>query len=399
MKHLKKIAAGLLIISFFLASCKKEIPRTASDPVQNSSDISVNSAGLLSKEVKSKLAGMRKALAKVNLQQHQPPAALQERLNAEFRDIALKALKATGAAKECDDYTPLYQWLDQQLSDWDDEVINDVLATGMLDIPFYYAYVFENKSAGQYFGPKGEYTFRSIKTFRDLKQFWDIPSSKIVLAAFHGNVLRDRYKLILTYMEVYGLTREDAELYADYVIYIVNNVPQYRKGNHPIFTFNAFASVSITTSYGDTPPKICMGDGIQQAFTAIGYDDVATQAIIAHEFGHQIQFALGIFNDAATPESTRRLELMADAFSSFFLSHSRGAFMQWKRTKEYFQVYYNIGDCATTDLAHHGTPDQRMAAAEWAYNLINRWWRRGNLMGSRQFVTLFDAALPEILSH
>lgn len=76
-----------------------------------------------------------------------------------------------------------------------------------------------------------------------------------------------------------------------------DQIPQYRDGNHPIFTFNAFALEGFDfPPYGTIPDKIIMGDGIIEAYTTIGYGDVAPQAILAHEFGHQIQTQLGLFS-------------------------------------------------------------------------------------------------------
>ena len=73
-----------------------------------------------------------------------------------------------------------------------------------------------------------------------------------------------------------------------------------------------------------------MGDGVLERYTVIGFDDVAPQAVYAHEFGHHIQFQRGYFNDPlgtdpATvdqAERTRYTELMADAFSAYYLTHS-----------------------------------------------------------------------------
>ena len=76
-----------------------------------------------------------------------------------------------------------------------------------------------------------------------------------------------------------------------------------------------------------------------EGFKAIGYDDVAPQAILAHEYGHQVQFQLGMFGDG-TPAGTRRLELMADALSAYYLSHIRGEFMRWSRYKKFLKVFF-----------------------------------------------------------
>jgi hypothetical protein len=304
------------------------------------------------------------------------------------------------APTTCNDNTALNQWLGQQLTDWDNDIFFFAIVTGMLDFPTYDALLFENSSANQYNGVNGEYTQRVNKTFKDLKRFWNIQSDGIISAGMHGSMLRKRDKVIRIDMILYGDSPSVAAFYADLIISLLHDVPQYRNGDHPIFTFNSFAQSSFYfSSYGIVPAKIIMGDGIMQAFTGIGYDDVAPQAILAHEYGHQIQFQLGVFGGISSPEATRRTELMADAYSAYYLSHARGASMQWKRVKQFLQVFFNIGDCQFTSDGHHGTPTQRMAAAEWAYSVANDAQKQGHILTSQEFTALFEVQLTEILTH
>ena len=60
---------------------------------------------------------------------------------------------------------------------------------------------------------------------------------------------------------------------------------------------------------------------------------------------------------------TRYTELMADAYSAYYLTHKRGAAMNRHRVAGFLEVFYQIGDCAYTNNGHHGTPNQRMNAA------------------------------------
>jgi hypothetical protein len=106
-----------------------------------------------------------------------------------------------------------------------------------------------------------------------------------------------------------------------------------------------------------------------------------------------------LFNGPGSPEATRRTELMADAFSAYYLSHARGATMQWKRVKQFLQVFFNLGDCYFESYNHHGTPTQRMAAAEWGYQLADNAQKQGHILTAQKFVKLFDAALPKIVKQ
>ena len=291
------------------------------------------------------------------------------------------------------------QWLNMQLSDWTYDIIFYASLTGMLDFPTYDALLFTNSESGQQFGINGEYTQRITKTIKDLKRFWDIQSSQIIVVPMHGSMLQDRDRVIRMDMVLFGDTEPAAEFWADLIAELLQDIPQYRNGNHPIFTFNSFAQASFSfPPYGVVPDKIVMGDGIMDSYTAIGYGDVAPQAILAHEFGHHVQFQNNVFGTESSPEATRRTELMADAMSAYFLSSARGASMQWKRVKEFLQVFFNIGDCSFNSINHHGTPTQRMAAADFGYQTANNAQKQGHILSSVEFIALFDAALPTIVS-
>ena len=106
-----------------------------------------------------------------------------------------------------------------------------------------------------------------------------------------------------------------------------------------------------------------------------------------------------MFGDGDGPEATRRTELMADAYSAYYLSHARGAAMQWKRVQQFLQVFFNIGDCSFTSDGHHGTPAQRIAAANWGYNLANNAQKQGHIMTSQEFAALFEVQLPKLVSR
>jgi hypothetical protein len=378
----------------FFTACKKDVSNVneTSGQLQNES-VNARKTPLSDAELKASFDRLQSLLSLENKTGLNSNSGFKINQEPGYRALVQNAIVPT----PCDANTPVSLWLDDQLADWNRAVITNALGTGMLDLPANDAFLFENSSANQYFGANGEYTQRLVKTFKDLKRFWNIESDNIVMVGMHGSMLRDRDKLIRTYIEAFGLSPALAVQYADLVLVLLDTYPQYRNGDHPIFTFNAFAVETFAfPPYGIVPDKIVMGDGIMEAYTAIGFGDVAPQAILAHEFAHQIQFDLNLLG-ASTPEGTRRTELMADAYAAYYLSHARGASMQWKRVQQFLQVFFNIGDCAFTNPNHHGTPTQRMAAAQWAYNLANSAQKQGHILTAEQFAVLFDAALPQIV--
>lgn len=388
---------AFIAVSFFLLTgCQKDMQRDAmlgSKTSKSQTDLSLKSSALL----KDNPLQLRSSVSSSpDKKMTQTPISL-EPLHPQYRNMVNNALNLS--ATTCDDNTLVNQWLDRQLSDWNGTVIGYALDYAMLDLPQYYAMLFENSSKNQYFGAEGEYTHIINKTYKDLKRFWNIQTDNIVVVGMHGSTLRDREKLIKTYMNAFiGIDQELAGSLADDVLFLIDYFPQYRNGDHPIFTFNSLTQRSLYfPGIGVIPPKIIMGDGVMEAYTAIGFGDVAPQAILAHEFGHQVQFQLGVFGTVRSPEATRRTELMADAYSAYYLSHARGASMQWKRVQQFLQVFFNIGDCSITSTGHHGTPNQRMAAARWAYDLANDAQKQGHILSAQEFTALFEAALPQIL--
>ena len=390
--RLSKLLFSIAAISAFLfIGCQKDITKDEQRSSSRTSS-SVNEA------TKKRLAEIRASLPKDYKDRIKLNAPILIQTHPEYREMIMRILKVAEAT-ECDPDTDLFVWLNDQLADWNSEVIFYALITGMLDFPTYDALLFENSSADQYFGVNGEYTQRLTKTFKDLKRFWNIQSQGIIMVGMHGNMLLDRDRVIRIDMVLYGDDKPTAEYWADLILQLLDIFPQYRNGDHPIFTFNSFAQPAFNfPPYGRIPDKVVMGDGILDGFTALGYEDVAPQAVLAHEYGHQVQFQLGVFSNG-TPESTRRTELMADALSAYYLSHARGASMQWKRVKEFLAVFFNIGDCEFTSSGHHGTPLQRMAAAEWGYHLTDDAQKQGHILTAQKFLTLFNAALPGILAQ
>jgi hypothetical protein len=269
-------------------------------------------------------------------------------------------------------------------------------------VPTYEALLFGVDDNSTFFGYNGEYTQRMNRTERDVKRFWDIKSSQIQVLAMHGTVLADPSRVIPTYTSplVFALPQATAETWAADLQHVMQTEPTVNGGNHPLFTFNAFAFSGSANGLPQIPDKIVMGDGVLDAFKALGFDDVALQAIFAHEFGHHIQYQRGYFDelppgsDPATvdgAELTRYTELMADAFGAYYLTHKRGAALNKHRVAEFLQVYFNVGDCAFTDPGHHGTPAQRMRAAQFGFNVADQAQKQGHILTASQFHALFTA--------
>lgn len=296
----------------------------------------------------------------------------------------------------------LILWLFEQYVSWGEEpthiVAGDELR--MSELANFHTLYYENSAENQYFGINGEYTEQVNSDFKDLQSFWDIQSQNIIVVAGHGSMLQDRSKILKMYKNIYHYGDAKSNKYADSIATLLKIYPEFLNGDHPSFTFNQFAIPDTTIAdVGLVPAKIIIGDGLLQGFDKIGYGDVAPQAILAHEFGHHIQYELGILKTGMklNSKTSRRIELMADAYAAYFLSHSKGAAMQLNKLQQVADVFFNTGDCSFTTDSHHGTPNQRKAATEWGYNLAINGQQQDHILSSEDFARVFDADLNDIV--
>ncbi|MFB6963223.1 hypothetical protein ACFCYB_41305 [Streptomyces sp. NPDC056309] len=271
---------------------------------------------------------------------------------------------------------------------------------GGFDFPTYDALVFGSESKANTFGVNGEYTQKLTAEMKNLKRFWDIDSAGIELIPMHGaDVFSSPERLARTLSVLYGGTAEDNLDLAELFIELVDSEPVLQGGANPIFTFNAFAYSEVD----DPDPlgvsdRIIMGDGIIQGMTEVGLGDVAPRAIVGHEFGHHVQYQNNLFeSDLAGPEATRRTELMADAFGTYYLTHARGEALNAARLLKSEKSFYQVGDCSFTSSGHHGTPNQRLASSSWAAGVANDAANQGHVLPSLKLDELFEAKLPDLV--
>lgn len=325
--------------------------------------------------------------------------AARESFNVESRWTAARNTAIDPGDYVCTD-TALSAYVDQQLAGVDPILLLILLLTGVLDFPTYDALLFETEATPQYFGRNGEYDNKVTHTMRDLRRFWDIRSDDINLVAMHGSMLRDVDRVTRTVGFLYGVEGDEARELAVSLMELAEMLPG--GSDNPIYTFNAFAF----TAEGETDPvireipdKIIMGDGILQGMAAVGLDEFAPKSILAHEYGHHVQYEKGLFDSPLTgPEATRRTELMADAFSTYFLTHARGQALNAKRVLGSARSFYEVGDCSFSSNGHHGTPNQRLASATWASDLASAARPQGHILPSLQFASQFENKLPELVA-
>lgn len=330
------------------------------------------------------------------------PASSDHRLVENPAQARLQAV----APSECTT-TLLDHYVDQLFTDMTDEQFTflvlhqDVLLT----VPTYDALFFGTSTSPDHaLGASGQ---QIRNTHRDLRKFFDIESADIELLAMHGDVLldADRIARTLTAMVATGQLPHlsPAAIQAEATTVASWMRAQGDFHDNPLWTLNAFAFSAEGESdpfIAALPDKIVMGDGIIEAYDAIGLRDVGVRVILAHEFAHHVQFELGVFDSGPTDPAaaTRRTELMADAMASYFGTHKKGLSLNRKRVADALLSFHTVGDCSFASPGHHGTPLQRSRAAEWGAHLAAAARPASYVLPSTTFVATFDAALPQIIA-
>jgi predicted metalloprotease len=137
--------------------------------------------------------------------------------------------------------------------------------------------------------------------------------------------------------------------------------PTLRFVNDPSSPNSTYNAISYSTG------KIYYGYAIYADAKNKG-GNIVNAMILAHEYGHQLQYIFGL---PSVSESTARPnELEADGFAGYYLRRPNGynqtTFAQIATAYEFAQ---SIGDYQTTSAGHHGTPPQRRSAVRLGFLL------------------------------
>ena len=325
----------------------------------------------------------------------------------------------------CNAPTYFHSWVDQQVAD----LVNSSGIVTLAALSFFGAFrwagdstlLFDHDASDDYIGTFGEHTTEQLKRHKDNQRFWDAPVDDILLMGMHGVELSDESRMLPFLHFVFGFLGPGLPEYAletvqtlveggevdlrplgpfSFPFPIEYSAPGIPSGYYnPLFTLNAFAFSGAIPGLGPIPDKIVMGDGILDAVVSVGLGSNAPDFIHAHEFAHHVQFEIGAFEPGPpTPEKTRRTELMADAFAAYYSSHARGATFQAKRFADVMSAAFGVGDCAFDADGHHGTPDQREAAARWGGDVTASQLKKGHIESAVEMLALFEAELPNLVA-
>jgi hypothetical protein len=338
----------------------------------------------------------------------QSSATLQNPVHGKWKEASLKIAAANASIYKTDEYyKDRFRKAGEAVAPGEcsathfDKVVSGYLSEfGSFESEMYPEYATVNQLSAifdrstQYFGANGEYTKLVTKQQRKLESFWNMPA-QVRINGQHNSTMNDRDKIASVYITFSNATPEAAYEVADQLIAINNESTVFIET--PLISFDAFATTS---------KLIVLGDGLIHALKQAGVDDdIAVEGVISHEWGHQVQFInskkwYGFTADERpqTAEVTRQMELEADFFSAYFLTHKHGGTYNWKKVAEFSELFFNIGDCDFTNTGHHGTPRQRLAAAALGYITALQTTPKGHILTPSQLHEIFMKRLKSLVA-
>ena len=130
----------------------------------------------------------------------------------------------------------------------------------------------------------------------------------------------------------------------------------YCPGDDTIYISQQFASDIYDGSLDHALPGSSQGYGRTAGDFAVAY-------IVAHEYGHQVQDELGLFDSYGGKVPTMAFELQADCFAGTWAhSASEQDRLEEGDVEEALDAALAVGDFDAGNPGHHGTPEQREEA-------------------------------------
>src|SRR4051794_23024322 len=130
----------------------------------------------------------------------------------------------------------------------------------------------------------------------------------------------------------------------------------YCAGDDTIYISEKFATDIYNGALDQALPGSSQGYGRTVGDFAVAY-------MVAHEYGHQIQDELGLFDTNGGQLPAMAFELQADCYAGTWAnSASRENRLEDGDVQEALDAALAVGDFDTANPSHHGTPEQREAA-------------------------------------
>lgn len=128
--------------------------------------------------------------------------------------------------------------------------------------------------------------------------------------------------------------------------------------------------IELRNAYANSNGTIYFGKKMFY-YTVHHFNELAVAGILAHEWSHRVQYTFHWDKQLKNPA----LELEADAMSGYYMALEKG--FAWNQIDAYFRSTETTGDFQVASPQHHGTPNQRVAAAYLGVQLANETVKKG----------------------
>jgi hypothetical protein len=297
--------------------------------------------------------------------------------------------------------TAFSNYVDSLIADVDLGTLFILVILGVLDYPTYDALFFGKPNNTEDYGLPAGYKAPVTQAVKGSQKFWDVDLFDVKTLAMQNDMLTDTARVSRIIGVLFGVDQAEADETAALVQEVLNESPALDGGRNPIFTLNAFAfSAEGETDpiFQGIPDKMVFGEGLGNALDALGLGVPAAKGVIGHEMAHHVQYEQGYFDSPLTgPEATRRTELMADSFGTYFVSHQRGMNLKGANLHKAEQAFYEVGDCSFDSDGHHGTPNQRLKASIWGADQAAKQTSPFPILASDTLFNRFEKKLPNLV--
>jgi hypothetical protein len=318
-----------------------------------------------------------------------------------FHDEIVERLsnKINGQTPPCSPtaYQTYLDGLYAELSEAELQALQELTTQGLNLLPFYAVLVSGRFPGNSDFYPNAAQGAEYAKRLTDLTRFWDVKFPNITLYSVNGKFFRNDAAMVKAASFVYKINATEAQALIDMIQQVFEDFPAIGY-DFPIWSLNSasFEDYPSPDIMGDN--SVLMGDGLIMFFESISLGTYGPDYMFFHEFSHQIQFAKNLPQlSEGTPDSSRYLELQADAFAAYFGRHPRGAAIPFQSMVDFVKAAYVIGDCEFDNPGHHGTPNQRAAAVAFAALQVDATRNKIRILSSGSFINRFNRALPYII--
>lgn len=300
--------------------------------------------------------------------------------------------------------SPLQKWFVSLIESIGMKTWDEINAYNITSLAYLYKHhVSSADGTDEFFGVYGDRTDEMKDNHNSLINFWDTggekKSSDVLLLGMHGTDLSDTAKLVPTLQQMYNLDGKDAFALSGRIQAIIETLPG--AFNNPVLTANAIA-IQSSNPDGSKREKdsIIIGDGVFDFLEWLDLDRDGPDYIHSHEFGHHLMYDLGVSKMGwSMSEETRRFELMADVFGSYYNAHANGGRMDSNRLLEVHRAAYSLGDCENSISSHHGTPRQRECSSNFGSNLaLSSYIDGGYTIPPSELRRMFDKRYQSILA-